>query len=427
MYGGYTAFLYDYPSIYVSPKIRYVHPPRHTYGYYCANKIIDLFLLKALPKYKKILIRDAKTITEKSNFSFINIKDKIFLVLSRDSIQAVVQELSASGELGPMFTHFADFINDTVIKIDVTSENKEPENTEEAEADDDLMKLRTKVLDTIREYKPFSYLTSSENGSFIPIFIQQTPGKVHTLSAEDKATARSIADRLDICFDPDSDKILSLKSGKLDYNKIAEFMSGNENIHYRVETDQKTRPFSICILCDESGSMSSDRKIEKQFKLVNILYEAFSHILPQDRIWIYGHSGSESPHIYVYQDAYNHTFKETILAMLKRCTAQNYDGPVINAIYEKIRQRTDDNILFLVMSDGYPAGYGYGGLTAVKELTKHIEKCKRDNFVIGGIGFGYDGVKDLYNYYTIVTQRNKKNMISNVSMLLNRMVQAEFK
>ena len=62
---------------------------------------------------------------------------------------------------------------------------------------------------------------------------------------------------LDINFQPKSDVITNLKNGKLDIRKLGEIPGGNTNVYLRMEENQSTRPFNVCILCDESGSMQS--------------------------------------------------------------------------------------------------------------------------------------------------------------------------
>jgi hypothetical protein len=165
--------------------------------------------------------------------------------------------------------------------------------------------------------------------------------------------------------------------------------------------------------------------MDKQFELAKILYGAFSEIMPQDRISVYGHSGDDAPEIYVYQDKYNPGFLKTITNMLSRDLLENYDGPVVESIHERIRSQNSDNILFIVISDGQPAGnHGYGGREAMDDLKRIVEKCKRDNFVTMGIGFGYSGVKEIYSYHTVIHDMGQ--VVEKVTTLLNKVVKTEF-
>ena len=239
--------------------------------------------------------------------------------------------------------------------------------------------------------------------------------------------AKALVNLLDINFDPKSDKIQNLKTGKLNPSKVAEIPAGNTHVYYREEENQSTKPFGICILADESGSMggsSSNSNMSYQHTLLKTLYKAFSDIVPQDRIYIYGHSGDYTPEIRVYQDKYNPYFEYTIDNQFNNSNSSNYDGPVIERIYEKIREQTSDNIIFIAISDGQPAGCSYGGNDAIADLNRIIEKCKRDGFVTLGVGMDAGYVKEIYHYHTIV--RRNEGLVKKVSTLINRVVKTEF-
>lgn len=278
----------------------------------------------------------------------------------------------------------------------------------------------------------FSYATESKeisSGNFKEmttwVKVAETIKKVQYSPTIEKE-AKNLVKMLDISFDMKEDKIDSLKCGKMSPQKIAEVPAGNTNVYHRVEHDQTTRPFSIVILCDESGSMhrGGDRQ---QHHLVKMMYLAFSSIMPADRISVYGHSGLYSPEIRIYQDRYNPTFETTITRQLEQEYRENYDGPVIESIYERVRsQYGNDNILFIVLSDGEPAGHRYGNAKHREELKRVVEKCKRDGFVTVGIGVtGHTGVRKLYTYNTILNSRGE-NMVRNVSRVVNMAVKTEF-
>ncbi len=246
----------------------------------------------------------------------------------------------------------------------------------------------------------------------------------------EEANANHLVNMLDISFDPKEDVIKSLRSGKLDIAKICEVPSGNFNVYKRTEEDQITRPFSVCILCDESGSMEGSDKLRSQLSIVKMLYKAVSQIIPDEKIFVYGHSSIQrdddsSPNIRIYQDKYNLLFEESINTMMGNRHGNNYDGPAIECIYEKVRSFTQDNIIFILLSDGQPAGNGYGGKPAIDDMKKIIEKCKRDGFVTIGIGVLHSTVKGIYNYHVDIRDLGS-TFPQKVSMLINHVVKTEF-
>lgn len=237
-------------------------------------------------------------------------------------------------------------------------------------------------------------------------------------SEEECRDASRLSRMLDISFDPAVDRVNSLRTGKLDARKVAEVLPGNTNVYYLEQEEQTTKPFTIVILADESGSMSDYNKINKSKSLLKILYLAFSDILPQEKIYIYGHSGYGSPRILVYQDKYNQKFEERINHMQSR--DYNYDGPAIEAIYNKIRGITSDNIIFITLSDGAPCG-----ADAIPSMKKILEKCRRDGFVTVGLGILHFNSPELYNYSAVINNLGE-DMVKKTSHIINKVVKTEF-
>ena len=66
---------------------------------------------------------------------------------------------------------------------------------------------------------------------------------------------------------------------------------------------------------------------------------------------------------------------------------------------------TDSPILMLYFSDGAPSGNGYGGESAEKELRRVSEKCKRDEFLVIGVGFAGRDLSKLYHFHVNVSER----------------------
>lgn len=235
--------------------------------------------------------------------------------------------------------------------------------------------------------------------------------------------AETLVKMLDISFDNANDIVKNLRIGKLDISKIAEVPAGNVSVYKQEVENQITRPFSVAILCDESGSMSGDR-IRSQLSIVKSLYLAFSDLLPQDKIFVYGHSGSTTPELYVYHDPHNQNFITTIDNMMEHEFSQNYDGPIIEEVYKTIRSMSNDKIIFIVLSDGQPSGHGYGSNKDILKMKQIVEKCKRDEFVTIGIGIQTMSQKNLYHYSIVVN--NLSDMAKKVSHIVNHTVKSEF-
>ena len=421
-YGGYDRTLYDMPDVKIDYDVRVYTDHKSKVSYYNGQKLLKTFLLrvKTLGLTNHLLHKSTME-TRKSWGGFG--KETRCIKASKQGIEnALSYVIAGETELKNLFEHYKDDIINSEIEFNLKDDDKKsPEGPSDADAIRDMLE-KTAVM---KPYKSFSSI-SGVGDVPDPVFIVESHRhSTSHLSPEQEKYAKRIVEKLDITFDPDRDEIHSLKQGKLDTRKLAEAVAHNDHIYYRVEEDQKTKPFSVVILCDESGSMRGDRRMERQYELAKILYGAFSEIMPQDRISVYGHSGDNEPEIYVYQDKYNPGFLKTIDNMLRRNMQENYDGPVVESIHERIRSQNSDNILFIVISDGQPSGdHGYGGKDAMDDLKRIVEKCKRDNFVTMGIGFGYCGVKEIYSYHTVI--HDMKQVVEKVTTLLNKVVKTEF-
>jgi hypothetical protein len=472
-YGGYTRLLYDLPEVKLDTYCQIEISAISKLGYFLGHKLIRLFILRI---YEYNLL----------DYFIINSRIKVineerFLLIDKDALQSTFTNLLVcEQELKSLFGYYKEEIVDSIILMRITNNfrsplesikktvetivanyqrligdryNKEPikirlDNKQETEFRLNVEYASEFDLDKITEDNDLEYSSNDKKeqskkvqiadvgkgknkavtfASDIkqPVFIPIVNGRKTVYNNSDLMEIRRIVDRLDISFEPDSDELKSLRQGKIDTNKLAEVLAFNDRIYSRVVENQKTKPFKVILLCDESGSMFENLKYKKQYNLVKLLFGAFSHILPLQDISVYGHSGREYPEIYIYHDVYNPSFDYTIDHMLRTQRLSNYDGMVIEAIYNRTRIITDEPILMIIISDGEPAGYGYGGKSDIDDMVRMIEKCKRDKFVIMGIGFEFDGVQDLYYYHTIINDMNK--LAESTTNLLNSVVKAEFK
>ena len=169
-----------------------------------------------------------------------------------------------------------------------------------------------------------------------------------------------------------------------------------------------------------SGSMEGTR-LNTQFKVLNSLYLALSEIIPVEDLHIYGHTGgSTEPEIYTFCNPYHTEYGKNIRQYYSISNHSNYDGVVIEAIHKKIRERTDNPVLLITISDGQPCD-------DIDNMKKILERARRDQFVTIGIGIDTDYVKELYNYSRFVKGSELYKMPDEVSAILNNVVRTEFK
>lgn len=443
LYGGFEKVLYDYPKIKTSFDLDYDFNKESKLPYHLKTKLADIAQLKIKQfKLQDYLAADAKIEKRKCFFSG---EEEKCIVPTKESLRQVADFIKDhDSELGSLFEHYRDDLLNTKFyyKVDEETEKKLVESPDgdfmlPTKGDKAISSLIRDIVDETQkyEYKPFTPSTFSADfdelkakTTFFNVNTKIKKTKKVRYTSEEETTAKKLLDLLDITFDPKSDKVDNLRNGKLDVAKIATVQSGNTRVYYKVEENISTKPFALCILMDESGSMCGYKQ-NQQHNLVKILYKTFSQILPKDKIYIYGHSADwdehNDPEIRIYHDPYNQNFEECFNAQLQEIDFnENYDGIVIEKIYDEIRSKTTENILFISISDGQPSGNDYGGKQAIDEMKRVIEKCRRDGFVTVGIGFEYSGVKDIYSYSSTITKLEDTPKI--VSTLLNKVVKLEF-
>ncbi len=456
-FGGYRNLLLDFPHITVNWNIGWDLPSdimkeRNDISSFSGDKLAKIFLLKVKEHgcYKTFTTNLVKETEEqekeRKRFSFgFNKKTRYYVDRKKlgDCLSSVTV---CEEELKNLFIHYFPVLKNTLFYIDVEeskdkedegnkSETESEEQTEEIKKGKELeqnQKASRKFEDLIGDIKKEESRKYFYNENLGGDLVKKTKffsvpiGRACEYTYEETIAANQLINLLDISFEKQEDVVQNLRSGKLDTAKLAEIASGTTTIYYNVEEDQTTRPFSVCILADESGSMNDGVKIKMQKSVLKILYKAFSQILPLDKIFIYGHTGGSTPDIYTYHDKYSPNFEETIDEQDDRMYGENYDGPVIESIYNKIRTFTSDNIIFISLSDGQPSGYHYGGLPAMNDMKRIIEKCKRDGFVTIGIGMQYGEVAYIYNYNAVIHNMHGDEMVKKVSLLINKVVKTEF-
>lgn len=160
--------------------------------------------------------------------------------------------------------------------------------------------------------------------------------------------------------------LTSQKKGKLDKGKLA-MVNSTDRIYKKMFTD-KSSNVSICLLVDESGSMSGPG-ITAAKALACLFSEAFTGSKTVD-LHIYGHTAQES-----YRDGPACTIrkyptKQSISDIRARC--QNLDGAAIyGTAQEFLKVASGEQKIMIVLSDGNPYGTGYSGASAVK----HTKDC----------------------------------------------------
>lgn len=455
-FGGFYGLLQDHPDIVLPEKIKVA--PGCGNGYFLEEeyrkKLLDMFLYTVIrPDGREICRNCSGTLIDEdgdqcycSDVSYVKklIKDcsqpfdvdgKSWVKINPHSIGITLEDIIKSqSEIGLLFLEYRDIILSSEILFEVPQKDKKqkksnssnksiPSNTSKKE----LIELFVNVLSKISEDKSTAEvkLIKDENNNFINSQIElpyREEYRTTILKQRERCSYNGIentmsgrlTNMLNIDLDPKSDKVSNLKLGRLDAIKLAESLCGNTNVYYNIQENISTKPFSIAILADQSGSMDKFSSFQKS--IMKILYKTFRNIIGDDKIFVFGHDTGE---LFVYQDRYRPNFETTINNY--KCNGGTEDLAAITGVYEKVRTQTTDNTIFIMLTDAQPNG-GNGERKKIKET---LNKLKSDGFVTVGVGFDSEYMKNMFDYFMNIEEKSEKEIL-NLANLVNNVVKIEF-
>ena len=446
-FGGFRQMINDYPYIKLDYKVQIELSKKITeeLQWFTGEKLIKLYLIKA--KEVGVLEHlDHETVVIPNKFTG---KDETYVMTHLDSTIVFDVICNRCSEYAPLFEHFKVGIFESYLLKKQEEDSEKDDNPGDKKSDEenkedgsegqckkskeqnqeDMKTMMKKLLEEIKEFDSLKSKGSSLSGfNGKPTFMRSNPFDISTeyvFRQSEIKDAENLLKLLDINFDPVSAEVKSLRAGKLDTLKLAEVVAGSTSIYKQTVDDQDTKPFGVCILADLSGSMTHNNRLLTQKHTLNVLYLALSQIIPANKLWIYGHTGNEQPDIYSFHTPYDTNYPLNIQTYDRVSYGQNYDGPVIEAIHKKIREASDDRIIFISLSDGQPSGECYGGEDDIIDMKRILERARRDEFVTVSIGMQYMATPGLYIYNKTVN--NLMTLAKDVSQVVNQVVRAEFK
>lgn len=154
---------------------------------------------------------------------------------------------------------------------------------------------------------------------------------------------------------------------------------------------------AVGILVDESGSMWGER-VDAAREMA-IVCEDFTRNLDIPTL-ICGHStasnGEFALYSYVEFDSVDKKDKYRLMDITAR--RNNRDGLALKIMCERMVKRPEEVKLLIVISDGQPNDYNYGGESAEKEMREICKKYRRKGVTIFGAAIGHDkeNIKRIY-------------------------------
>lgn len=201
-------------------------------------------------------------------------------------------------------------------------------------------------------------------------------------------------------------RLTGMRRGVLDTNKLAEAYQAVETV-YSNKFKRTTPGLDVCVLIDESGSMSGTN-IASARKCAILLNEVFLR-LKQCDFYVYGHT-ADNRHmgevtINVYRDHWN---RNRYALGKVESYSNNKDSVAIEETYKMVRKQTSKPLLMFVISDGAPNAYGLRGQLAVEEVKKVVNRIESngDTLVCQIAIESHFRPQDMFNHYVVMTDMN---------------------
>lgn len=201
-------------------------------------------------------------------------------------------------------------------------------------------------------------------------------------------------------------RLTGMRRGVLDTNKLAEAYQAVETV-YSNKFKRTTPGLDVCVLIDESGSMSGTN-IASARKCAILLNEVFLR-LKQCDFYVYGHTADNrymgEVTINVYRDHWN---RNRYALGKVESYSNNKDSVAIEETYKMVRKQTSKPLLMFVISDGAPNAYGLRGQPAVEEVKKVVNRIESngDTLVCQIAIESHFQPQDMFNHYVVMTDMN---------------------
>jgi len=307
------------------------------------------------------------------------------------------------------------------------------ETPEESEKNEEIAKSITEEIEKAEEASKFTYGKDDADPTKTGIhFLTPDANKSRydaTKSKIDIAKAQVLKKLLSRKSKDYDFALKSMRSGRLDTNKIAEAVQHVPTIYERIG-NVKTNKICIGVLIDESGSMSGD-SIDKATEAAIFINEALGK-LPDVELFIYGHSadqmGSRTTEIYTYREPGKSVSPYALGGCRARC--ENRDGVAILETAKRIRKFTQNNGMLFVLSDGAPAASGYNGGTGIrdtKEKVNQVEKLMGFQVIQIAIN-NHVPSEQMFNHFVKMTDIKTLpiDMVNYLSRHINRLVKEKY-
>ena len=246
-----------------------------------------------------------------------------------------------------------------------------------------------------------------------------------------KPVINSLKKKINLYGNQQKYTIRNKKRGKLDKRLLHRIPMGAPNL-FKMDFSKEDKPLDICVLVDESGSMGQGYRMMNARRSAIALREALSD---NDKLnlWVYGHTADGADDWHSDKGSTNMTqywgptMKDRPMALgAMKARYENRDGNAIWACADKVSGESDQpmsNKLMIVLSDGQPAAFRYGGMDSRKHVRNVVKNLEGKGWNVIQVGFGGMeewAMKEMFNNYILVKDTN--TLATKLSKIMKRVM-----
>lgn len=164
----------------------------------------------------------------------------------------------------------------------------------------------------------------------------------------------------------------------------------------RTRLPDESPELAVALLIDESGSMSDASRITMAQQAAIILHDFCKGL--QIPVSIYGHTEKSAVHLYSYVE-FDSLDQQDCYRLMDMCARScNRDGAALRYVAEHLLERPEETKILILISDGQPNGYGYGGTEAEADLRAIKQEYRNKGIILfaAAIGSDKDRIKRIY-------------------------------
>lgn len=218
------------------------------------------------------------------------------------------------------------------------------------------------------------------------------------------------------------------RSGDIDENSLFKVCMDDDRVMTRTDSINSKR-IAICLLVDESGSMGcmegGEYYYEQARNVAIVLAEGLKGMDGID-VCIYGHTAEDGFRGVTLREYYSPRQRNLASLMGIEARQENHDSWAIlhtANIFNRDFGDHDRKIMF-VISDGEPAGSGYGGSKARSHMLEVNRSCLKKGIEVYGVGiadaFPKETGEEMYGSDRCVILRDVKSSLGVISRFIRQ-------